>query len=32
VPGVAAFELSVGDAADDLDDDEIKRYFTRILA
>ena len=31
VPGIAAFELSVGDAADGLGDDEIKRYFARIV-
>jgi hypothetical protein len=28
---LAGFQSSVGDAADDLGDDEIKRYFARIL-
>ena len=32
VPGVAAFELSIGDAADALTDDEIDVYFRRVMA
>jgi threonine aldolase len=32
VPGVAAFELSIGDAADDVRDDEVREYFTRVIA
>jgi threonine aldolase len=32
VPGVAAFELSIGDAAEDLSDEEIKTYFTRVMS
>ncbi len=32
VPGWVMFELSVGDAADALSDDEITAYFARILA
>jgi hypothetical protein len=32
VPGVAAFELSIGDAANELSDDEIKTYFRRLMA
>jgi hypothetical protein len=31
VPGVAAFELSIGDAADDISDREIHTYFTRMM-
>jgi threonine aldolase len=32
VPGYGKFELSIGDAADALGDDEIKAYFERIIA
>jgi threonine aldolase len=32
VPGVAAFELAIGDAAAALTDDEIGSYFSRIMA
>jgi len=32
VPGVAAFELSIGDAADDISDSEIHTYFDRMMA
>ena len=32
VPGFSVFELSVGDAADRLTDDEIRQYFERVLA
>ncbi|MBF6591448.1 MAG: DegT/DnrJ/EryC1/StrS family aminotransferase [Ktedonobacterales bacterium] len=32
VPGIAKFELWVGDAASALTDEEISAYFTRILA
>ncbi|HEX6818176.1 MAG TPA: thymidine phosphorylase [Ktedonobacterales bacterium] len=31
LPGYSKLELSVGDAADALSDDEIRRYFVRIL-
>jgi threonine aldolase len=31
VPGVAAFELSIGDAIEALSDDEIRTYFERIV-
>jgi hypothetical protein len=32
VPGVAAFELSIGDAAEALTDQEIGSYFAHIMA
>jgi hypothetical protein len=32
VPGVSAFELTIGDAAGALTDDEISGYFERIVA
>jgi threonine aldolase len=32
VPGVSAFELSIGDAVEALSDDEIGSYFERIMA
>ena len=32
VPGVSAFELTVGDAAEALSDDELRSYFERIMA
>jgi len=32
VPGVSAFELTIGDAADALSDAEIDAYFRRIMA
>jgi threonine aldolase len=32
VPGVAAFELSIGDGAEALTDEEIGAYFRRIMA
>jgi len=32
VPGVAAFELSVGDGAEAIGDDEIRDYFGRLTA
>ena len=32
VPGVCIFELSVGDAAASLTDEEISAYFTRVMA
>jgi threonine aldolase len=31
VPGYAAFELSIGDAADSLDDEEIGTFFRRLM-
>jgi threonine aldolase len=31
VPGVSALELSIGDAADNLTDAEIRAYFTRVM-
>ncbi len=32
VPGVAAFELAIGDAAEALTDHEIGGYFEHIMA
>ncbi len=32
VPGVAAFELAIGDAADALTDEEIGAYFGQLMA
>jgi hypothetical protein len=31
VPGVVAFELSIGDAIEALSDEEISTYFERIM-
>jgi hypothetical protein len=31
IPGVSAFELSIGGAVDALSDDEIRFYFERIM-
>ena len=31
VPGVAAFELAIGDAAEALTDDEIGAYFRQLM-
>jgi threonine aldolase len=31
VPGVAAFELSIGDAIEALSDEEVRSYFDRIM-
>ena len=32
VPGVSAFELTVGDAAEALSNDHLRSYFERIMA